>query len=407
MRKYIYKVKKGLRLFVAILRLFHSRLFNKRKPGVAQVVNSFNTGGLEQVALNIYKGFLKHGDGSYVISITNNIGIMANDLKSPMHLRIINGDIVDMINYCAKFNIRALNFHFTTFEMKLLKLLGFKTYYVIHNTYIWFKKSDWTNLKHDLNYCDHIVAVSDWSKNYFTKKTGIKNITTILNGIDIKNVLDFEDSKHSRESLNIKENDKVFLTIGAYTTGKNQMSLIGIMEKIIKVRDDIKFLCVGHVLDKEYYDLFKKKLSKSPAKENIISLDFIPQREIGYFINNIADAYLQPSIHEAGVPLSVMEALVGGLPVIMTDFSVKKTFADTNRIFAVKTPYKDITKLKPADAIQIAKDKKNDSTNDFVSVIYQVTDNLDNLKNDFDINKFNFLSIDVMQQKYIELINLK
>ena len=133
-------VRKIIRLFKfigAIFLIFYYRFINiGKKKGVAQVVNSFNNGGLEQVACNLYKTFKDNGNNSVVISVSNNVGPIMQQIYTPKDVRIIYYDVIEMLKYCAKNNIKTLMFHFSTYHMILFKLLGFRNYYIIHNTYM-------------------------------------------------------------------------------------------------------------------------------------------------------------------------------------------------------------------------------------------------------------------------------
>ena len=58
MRQILRKVKRMLRILGAIILLIYYRIKHIGKPkGIAQIVESFNSGGLEQVAANIYKTY--------------------------------------------------------------------------------------------------------------------------------------------------------------------------------------------------------------------------------------------------------------------------------------------------------------------------------------------------------------
>ena len=114
--------------------LFYRIRYIGKKRGVAQVVNSFNSGGLEQVAANVYKSFKDNGDISKVICLSNLTGPMFQQIYTPKDIRIVYYDLVEMIKYCAKNNIGTLIFHFTTFHLILFKVLGFKNYYVVLRT---------------------------------------------------------------------------------------------------------------------------------------------------------------------------------------------------------------------------------------------------------------------------------
>lgn len=407
MRRILNKIKKGFRLLGAIIYLIHCRIkYRKKKRGIAQVVDSFNSGGLEQVAANIYKTFKKEGNTSAVISITNNVGPMCQQLDSPKDLRIVYYDIAEMIKYCAKNNIGTLIYHFTTFHMILFRLLGFKNYYIIHNTYIWYTKKEWKNLKTKLKYTSGIIAVSEWCKNYFVQKTGINNIKVILNGINFENLNNGEKTSITRKSLKIKDNEIVCLTIGGYTDGKHQMAIIGIAEEVIKVNKNIKFICAGPILNEKLYKSFVKNVKKSSAKNNIIALTYIPQEEIGDFLTQNCDIYLQPSIHEAGVPLTVMEALLKGKPVIMTDFMLDKTFPNRERIIGVTPPYDNILEITPEVANKMSKRIKDKSTNEFVEKVCLVAKDLKKYQSNFNSKEYDFLSTNRMAKEYIDYIKL-
>ena len=391
--KVVRKIKRYFKILGAIVYLLYYRLKNIGKPkGIAQVVESFNSGGLEQVAVNIYKAFKENGNTSSVIVLSNNLGPMCQQLESPRDLRIIYYDLAFLLKYCAKNNINTLVYHFTTYHMTLLKLLGFKNYYIVHNTYLWYTKKEWKHLKFKLHFVNGIIAVSDWCKDYFIKKTGYKKVKVILNGIDFDTIDKGEISGISRKSLKIKDNETVVLTIGGYTPGKHQMAIIGIAEEVIKHNKNVKFITAGPIQDKKLYDIFVKKVNTSKAKNNIIILNYIPQEEIGDFIYNICDIYLQPSIHEAGVPLTVMETLLKGKPVIMTDFMVEKTFQNSKRIIGVKPPYKDILKLDINDVENMTRKSRDDSTRDFANKIVEIIDNLDYYKSTFNKKEYDFLN---------------
>lgn len=407
MKKILHKIKKLLRFIGALFYLLYYRIRNiGKKKGIAQVVESFKSGGLEQVAANIYKAFKNNGDISTVICISNTTGPMFEQIYTPKDIRIIYYDVVEMIKYCAKNNIGTLVFHFTTFHMILFKFLGFKNYYIIHNTYIWYTDEEWRKLKIKLKFVNGIIAVSEWCKDYFTKKTGYKNIKLILNGIDFNNLDNGEISSITKKSLKIKDDELVCLTIGGYTSGKHQMAIIGIAEEVIKINKKIKFVCAGPILDEKLYQTISENVKKSKAHNNIILLDYIPQEEVGDFITKVCDIYLQPSIHEAGVPLTVMEALLKGKPVIMTDFMLNKTFPNTSRIIGVKPPYDDILSITPKLANKMSMKVKDSSTSYFAKEIINVSENIDKYKRNFEKNDYEFLSTKRMSDDYLDYIKL-
>ena len=100
----------------------------------------------------------------------------------------------------------------------------FKNYYIIHNTYIWYTNEEWKKLKIKLKFSNGIIAVSEWCKDYFIKKTGYKNVKLILNiesvtgekrkfQREVKLVKytsnDRNDDKYKNKSLMILSNDEI------------------------------------------------------------------------------------------------------------------------------------------------------------------------------------------------------
>jgi len=398
------RIKRVFKYIIAITRLMWCRIFKRKNKGIAFIVNSFEKGGVEQVVQNLYKGFRAEGYNSYVISLSNNIGILANGLKYPNHLRIVYWDAIDLINYCAKNNIRTLHYHYSTFKMPLMRVLGFKIYYTLHNTYLWYKPKDWRNLKILLKFCNGIIAVSDWTKEYFTKKTGINKVTTIINGIDIQKIINSNQCSITREKLQINERDKVFVNVASITEGKYQMCLIGVMEEIIKKRQDIKILLVGNILDKEYSKEFMRQLNKSKAKEYVKFLEYIQQEELGAFLKSVPDIFILPSIHEAGVTLSVIESLLCGVPVIMSDFNIKKTFPVSEDIIPISLPYEDIIDITPEKARKLSREVKSTNQNEIVEKIIYAADNAKELRAKVDTNKYHMFSIENMVKQHIDMI---
>ena len=151
----------------------------------------------------------------------------------------------------------------------------FKNYYIIHNTYIWYTNEEWKKLKIKLKFSNGIIAVSEWCKDYFIKKTGYKNVKLILNGIDFNNLDNGNQTSITRKSLKIKDNELICLTVGGYTPGKHQMEIIGIAEEVIKYNKNIKFITAGPILDEKLYKKFVNEVNRSSAKNNIIILNYM------------------------------------------------------------------------------------------------------------------------------------
>ena len=165
-------------------------------------------------------------------------------------------------------------------------------------------------------------------------------------------------------------------------------------------------MTVGPKLDLKVYNNFVKSVNKSKAKNNIKILDYVPQNEIGDFITQNCDIYLQPSIHEAGVPLTVMEALLKGKPVIMTDFMISKSFPNTKGIVGIKPPYKDIMEITPKMAHEYSTKIKDASTKDFAETVLDWANKAKDYEKSFNFKDYEFLKLERMSKEYLDYVKI-
>lgn len=413
LRKIKHTAKKVLRiprLLVAVAQLLMSRVFadRSRPKAVGLLVDSFNRGGLEQVVLNLYKGYREHGIPSYILSVTNQVSDMIQDIEDdPRHLRILHWNLIDLVDFCRKNNIRTLHYHYSIYHMPIMRLLGIKTIYTIHNTYVWFSPGAWKKTKLYLFFCSHIVAVSDFARDYFIEKTGIRRVVTVLNGIDIDHFTN-DMKRHAktitRKTLGLGESDIVFVNVASFNEQKYQLSLVGAMEKIIKQRKDIKLVLVGPVGDEKLFKYITKVIQKSPARKYIQLHDPLSQPELASFLKTVPNAFILPSIYEAGVPLVVSEALLCGLPVAMTDLHAK-SYPFSQFITTIQPPYESLAQLSIKDVTRMVRRKNSVNQADIIRKMLQVADNLESLKPRIGKDEaLRELGIERMTKAYIDLI---
>lgn len=197
---------------------------------------------------------------------------------------------------CRKKNIKvfytAHGFHF----YKGAPFLNWLVYFPIE-----FWLSRYTDKLITINREDYQLAERYFkrSSNYFCHGVGI----------DLKEFDDtvFFDVKEKKESLDISMNSKVFLSIGELNSNKNHSLVI---ESLSKFKDyDFVYLICG-VGNKQNY---LEKIIKENGLEKKVRL-------LGYRtdiseLTKITDFFFFLSFRE-GLPVSVMEALAAGIPVI-------------------------------------------------------------------------------------------
>lgn len=159
---------------------------------------------------------------------------------------------------------------------------------------------------------DHVIAVSD-EILLDMKNSGIspRKMNMISNGINIQRCQIEETKKESKKILNIAEDKLVLVTISSLTPEKGIKVALDAVGQLIKNYPNILLLIVGDGRDSEYL----KQYSKDTNLSNHVT--FLGRREDVNRLLNAADIYLIPSFKE-GLPISLLEAMAAGKPVIAT-----------------------------------------------------------------------------------------
>jgi glycosyltransferase involved in cell wall biosynthesis len=149
----------------------------------------------------------------------------------------------------------------------------------------------------------------NYLKNYFPTK-----VHNIPNGVDTSKFKPlFQKGFAFRERLAIKEDEVVVLYFAHLRATKGILTLLDAMDIVAKKNPLVKFLIVGTgPLATEV----KKRLSKY-GDNAYAFIKYIPESELTTFYN-ACDIYVLPSFVE-GMPLSLMEAMACGKPVIATN----------------------------------------------------------------------------------------
>ena len=169
-----------------------------------------------------------------------------------------------------------------------------------------------------------ILCVSEFIANNTSNFLGmpINKFTILRNCINTsrfsKSISD-EEKESLRKKYNINKDDKILLFTGRITKEKGVKELI---ESLKKVKyEKYKLLILGSALNKlkaktkyqEEIEEFVKIMS-----DKIIFTGFIKYEDINKFYS-LADIAVLPSIWNDPAPLTIIESLVSGLPIITTN----------------------------------------------------------------------------------------
>jgi len=197
-----------------------------------------------------------------------------------------------------------------------------------------------------LNWQDKIIAITPWEVDFIKKYTN-KEINIIPNGVDS---LLFKRVKNNKFKERCKIKGKMVLFFGRFNITKGPDKLVLAAREILKERKDINFIFVG-----PDEGIKGKVIKMSSGIKEIKILDPIRDREKVAEMYQAADVYVLPSFRE-GLPLTLIEALASGIPVIASPVNgVPYEIKDNYNGFFVD--YGDIKNLKKR-IIEVLDNKK-------------------------------------------------
>ena len=168
----------------------------------------------------------------------------------------------------------------------------------------------------------HMIGVSEFVKEEYMKACKLPVKAHVLkNAIDVERfsrTVSEEQKRSIRKKLGLSEKDFVVFYVGRIMEIKGVLEL---MRAIIGLEDKyIKLLIMGSANSGKWafspYERKVKKLSEQ-HKERIIFTGYVDNAEV-YQYASVADVQCVPTLIEEAAPLTVLEAMAEGLPLIVT-----------------------------------------------------------------------------------------
>lgn len=168
----------------------------------------------------------------------------------------------------------------------------------------------------------HMIGVSKFVKEEYMKACKLPVKAHVLkNAIDVERFSKYvseEQKRGIRKKLGLSEKDFVVLYVGRIMEIKGVLEL---MQAIIGLEDKhIKLLIMGSANSGKWafspYERTVKKLSEQ-YKERIIFTGYVDNADV-YRYASVADVQCVPTLVEEAAPLTVLEAMAEGLPLVVT-----------------------------------------------------------------------------------------
>lgn len=168
----------------------------------------------------------------------------------------------------------------------------------------------------------HMIGVSEFVTKEYLKACKLPVKPHVLkNAVDVERfsrTVSEEQKRSIRKKLGLSEKDFVVLYVGRIMEIKGVLEL---MQAIIGLEDKhIKLLIMGSANSGKWafspYERNVKKLSEQ-HKERIIFTGYVDNADV-YRYASVADVQCVPTLVEEAAPLTVLEAMAEGLPLVVT-----------------------------------------------------------------------------------------
>ena len=171
----------------------------------------------------------------------------------------------------------------------------------------WFEK-----VKYTLNAADRIITVSNGNKGILIEKLNVPKdkISVIPNGFDEKLFYPMNQAL-ARKKLGLPLDREILLNVASLVPVKGHEYLIQAMKKVVRHRKDVLLVIVG---DGPLKTKLQRMVNQLELNRYVMFAGARPHNEIPLWMN-AADLFVMSSIRE-GCPVSLLEALGSGLPVV-------------------------------------------------------------------------------------------
>jgi glycosyltransferase involved in cell wall biosynthesis len=309
---------------------------------VLHLIGTSGPGGAENVLINLAGGLKKRGHQS--VAVLRKRGWLYDELmKNDIETIIIHEEgmfdftfLIKLLALIKKKKISHIHAH--EFLMSLygavVGLLAAKPVITtFHGKNYYWEKARRRIIMRWVSRLSSMVAVSDDLRAFLSDKVGIRKqrVQTIYNGVDVNKYNEVAPGTDEKRLLHVQETDTIVGTVGNLYVVKGQTYLLKAIPAVLRSRPNTVFLFAGRG-DQE--GALRSEAKSLGIEDNVRFLGFrsdVPR------LLGIMDIFILPSLSEC-LPLSVLEAMVMGVPSIVTDVGGNREIIDDTQTGYIVPP---------------------------------------------------------------------
>ena len=311
-----------------------------KKIKVAILASTLNVGGAERVIEALATGLPYKGFDIGVFCLRSP-GLIGSRLEKKIFIRsrILNGRIDPLAIFRLSSILRGYDILFTIdhhnacfYGSLASRFAGVRSRVLaVHSTGSWQRNSvfSWTD-RIVLGLFNKIVALAEKHKEYLIEHEGVspEKVVVIPNGVntDKFSPLSKEERARVRENLGIDKGSIVVSIVAALRPEKNHRLFLKAASRVVNSSENFTFLIIGDGAERGSLEKFSEELG---LKDKV---KFIGVRDDVENILGITDISVLCSYPVVETfPLSLLEAMSCGVPVISTDVGSIGEFLESGK----------------------------------------------------------------------------
>ena len=240
---------------------------------------------------------------------------------------------------------------------------------------------------------EKIICVSNFIANSISNLMNMPSdkFVVLRNCIDVNrfsNDLNINEKRKLREKYGIKANEKILLFTGRITPEKGVKELVESLKNV--KNQNYKLLILGSALNElETKTKYQEQIENivKTISNKVIFTGFIKYDEINKFYS-IADIAVLPSIWNDPAPLTIIESLVSGLPIITTNSGGIPEYATNGAAIIIERNENLVRELSENIDLLLDDEKK----------LKEMSNSAKNISKDLTLNNYYKNFIDIMKK---------
>jgi len=309
-------------------------------------VDNFESGGLENIALDINDSLIRAGH-KIVLLVLGKAGVGVEKARERGIAVIMGSPEAEWYQTFIKLiSPQLILSHYSIHGIDFCHKAGIPFVQVIQSIYMWFNQQQLADFKKAAELTSQFIALSEFAKQYSVQRLGVdaSRCLVLPCGIDCTS-FDNPDVNQERSNLRsqygFKDNNFVFLSVGAINHQKNHIATVRAFASIAKEIPLARLLILGPAYEKSLLDEILQFVKKQELGDRIIYAGSAPSAHKYYAMS---DAFVSASFFEGG-PLNLLESLKANLPIIMTNVGLALHFQGFRGVQIIEPPV-DIFKFE-------------------------------------------------------------